>query len=539
MLISSSGIAFAQTAETQLDDWPEFEKLPYASKKVSGHDFKVVLKDMPDTRVILGYHYANKQYTKDTAQTDKNGVAHFIGDEDWEGGVYLIAVNGRSLFEFVYSCTEKGFSFTTDSKALIEDIKIKGSPENEWFIDYQKERIKTGRKQSQLLKRYDKHKESELKDSLKVIEELFKDMSKNTKEYQLNLVQEHPGSMLALIINLMREIEIPDPPAELNNEPVDTAFWQFLYYKKHYWDFVDFSDDRIIRTPIFRNKVGKFIGEKVTLQIPDSICENSHTLLDKVRKGNKMVYRNILTQIMSKYETSNIMGMNGVVCCIGQKYYMNDPAIDWIKPKRREKVVEMVANECNVVIGKQARDLIMLDTLRIPRSLHAVQAEYTIAYFYSSTCGHCQKTTPKIKEIYDEYKEKGVKVYAVNTEYKDVKNDAGELVNRIETEKYHNYIRKNDFDWINVADPLHRTKFRDYFNINATPVTYLLDKNKMFVGVKLDPITLRKLLLHEIDGLNAEEIETYMKENGYVVEKTEEEKEDSESDSAQESPTKE
>ena len=143
--------------------------------------------------------------------------------------------------------------------------------------------------------------------------------------------------MIALIINLIQEPKAPDPPASASTEPIDTALWQFLYFKKHYWDAVDFSDDRIIRTPIFRNKLNKFIGDKMTLQVPDSICETAHGLLEEARKGNKMVFRNLLTWIMSKYEKSDIMGMNAVVCCIGQKYYINDPAVDWIKPNKKKK----------------------------------------------------------------------------------------------------------------------------------------------------------------------------------------------------------
>lgn len=517
---------WAQESTTLLDSWPDFKEVPYASKKVDGHDFTIVVTDLPETQLILGYHYANKMFTKDTAITDGSGVAHFSGPEDLDGGVYLIALNGSILFEFVYSCTEKGFTLTTDSKDPLNNMKIKGSDENKWFIDYQKNRVRSGRKQSALKKRYQKFKKANLQDSIKSIEVQSEKLSKANKAYDSTLVAKHPRSMAALMVNLLREPTAPSPPPSTNGQPVDTALWKFIYFKKHYWDRIDFSDDRILRTPVFRRKVGKYIGEQMTLQIPDSICVTARGLIDEARKGNKMVYRNVLTWIMSKYETSPIMGMNAVVCCLGQKYYINDPEVDWIEPKKREKVVEMVANECNVVIGKQARDLIMLDTLRIPRSLHAVQADYTIVYFYSATCGHCKKTTPKIKKIYDEYKERGVRVYAVNTDYKDIKNDNGEVINRVETKEYKEYIRKNKFGWTDVADPLHQTQFRDYYNINSTPVIYLLDKNKMFVGVKLDAITLRKLLLLEIDGLSGEEIETWMQEHGYVEEAPEKGKKD-------------
>ena len=44
----------------------------------------------------------------------------------------------------------------------------------------------------------------------------------------------------------------------------------------------------------------------------------------------------------------------------------------------------------------------------------------------------------------------------------------------------------------------------------------------MFIGVKLDHITLRKMLLHEIEGMGMEKIDAWMKEHGYVTEKEQE-----------------
>ncbi|MGB0431838.1 MAG: peroxiredoxin family protein, partial [Bacteroidia bacterium] len=236
----------------------------------------------------------------------------------------------------------------------------------------------------------------------------------------------------------------------------------------------------------------------------------------------KEVYKNVLTWTMSKYENSNIMGMNAVVCCLGNKYYRNDPECDWLKAKQKKKLLEHLDKECNVLVGNPAQDLVMLDIEGTPRSLYGVDADYTIVYFYSSTCGHCKKTTPKIKKIWDDYRDKGVKVYAVNTDYKEVKNDEGKVINLVESKDYRKYVKDNNLDWINVADPMHQTRFRDYYNIYSTPVIYLVDKDKKFVGVRLDWLTLRKMLLHNVDGMAHKDIDAWMEEHGYVPEEKDE-----------------
>lgn len=518
--------AIAQENTTKLDIWPDFEKPPYADQRVKGHDFMVILSDLPNKDVIIGYHHSGKTFVKDTVTTDAKGVAKVQGDDLWDGGIYLIAVDGASLFEFVYSATESGFTLKTTHENPFKDLEIKNSKENELFYGYQNERINRSKMSNRLGKRYKEHTKADNKDSMKVIEKLARQSQKELKEYQINLANSNPGTMTAMIINLMREPEVPEPPATVDGEPVDTAYWQYLYFKKHYWDFVDFTDDRIIRTPIFREKVNKYIGQNLTVQVPDSICNTALSLIDDTRMANKEVYKNVLTWIMSKYENSNIMGMNAVVCCLGNKYYRNDPECDWLKAKQRKKLLDHLDKECNVLVGNMAEDLVMLDITGVPRSLHGIDADYTIVYFYSSTCGHCKKVTPKVKKIYDDYKDKGVKVFAVNTDYKEVKNDDGKVIDLVESKDYKDYVRDNELDWINVADPRHETGFRDHYNIYSTPVIYLIDKDKKFVGVRLDWLTLRKMLLNKVDKMPHEDIDVWMEEHGYVPE--EEDKEESE-----------
>lgn len=518
--------ALAQESTSGLDIWPEFKAVPYLNEQIKGHNFSVTLKDMPNREVTLGYYSGGQTYVRDTGYTDTEGLITFTGEETWDGGFYLIAVDGAIVFELIYSGTESGFHLiTTGDTEPVENMVVKGSPENQLFLDYQLTRIQSGRQMDEYGKTYTKLKEEGDKEGMKKVSAQADKAQKDIQDYQINLTEKFPKTMTSMLINLVREPEVPEPPsAEINGEPVDTPMWQYLWYKKHFWDYVDFTDDRVIRTPIFKDKVLKFIGPKLTAQNPDTICETSQKLIDATRESNKFVYRNVLTWITSKYEKSKIMGMNAVVCCLAQKYYIADPECDWLKPKQKQKFIDHVSKECNVVIGKQAKDLVMKDFNGVPRSLHAVPAKYTVVYFYSATCGHCKKITPKVHKLYQEYKDKGLAVYAVNTDYKSVKDDNGNVINMVETKDYREYVLSNKLEWINVADPLHQTKFRDHYNIYSTPVTYLLDADKNFIGVRLDSVTLRRMIMHEIDGMSHEEIDVWLKENGY----TEDEDEDTE-----------
>jgi len=100
--------------------------------------------------------------------------------------------------------------------------------------------------------------------------------------------------------------------------------------------------------------------------------------------------------------------------------------------------------------------------------------------FWDPDCGHCKKEMPKIKEVYDKYRDKGLKVYAVCTE--------------LEKDKWINYMDKHQYNWIDVADFELRSPFRELYDISSTPKVFLLDKDKKIIAKKLNHEQLDKVL---------------------------------------------
>ena len=109
-----------------------------------------------------------------------------------------------------------------------------------------------------------------------------------------------------------------------------------------------------------------------------------------------------------------------------------------------------------------------------------MKADYTIAYFWDPTCGHCKKVTPKLYEWWLENRDKKkVAVYGVNT--------------IVDQQEIFNYLKEKPMDWIKVWDPYNQSKFRDLYDIYKSPEMYLLDKDKKIIskhiGVEdLDPL---------------------------------------------------
>ena len=65
----------------------------------------------------------------------------------------------------------------------------------------------------------------------------------------------------------------------------------------------------------------------------------------------------------------------------------------------------------------------------------------------------------------------------------------------IEIDKWKNYIKENELDWINVADPNLRNNFRHDFDISTTPQIFILDKEKKIIAKRLDVEQIEDFIL--------------------------------------------
>ncbi len=68
-------------------------------------------------------------------------------------------------------------------------------------------------------------------------------------------------------------------------------------------------------------------------------------------------------------------------------------------------------------------------------------------------------------------KDSGVEVFAICT--------------TADKPKWQKYIEEHKLDWINGWDPDRRTNFGYYYNVEATPMIYILDRNKTIIAKKL------------------------------------------------------
>ena len=461
----------------------------------AGHEIKVKIANLPNDTVYLAYHFGDKQYMKDTVRLDAKGMGVFTGSEPLPGGFYLIVYPNKSYFEFIVN--EQFFAIENDTADFQKNFKSTGSVENKIFYDdvafiSAKHRERQAL-QEQMKKLGEKDpKKEELQKKLEALDD-------EVKAHRENIQKEYPNSFYAKFLRSLNEVDIPEPPKDEKGNITDSLF-TYKYYKAHYFDHIDFSDDRMLRTPTFHNKVMNFI-EKVVPQHPDSLSVYADVILQKSR-ANDEVFKYWLITLLNVYAKSNIMCQEAVYVHLVENYYAKGDA-KWVTEDDLYRITDRAKKMKPTLCNRVAPNMFLRDTLGMVIPMHSVKAKYTMLYFYDPDCGHCKKETPQMVAAYEKIVDTmrvDLKVYAAPTMHLH-KGDYDENKKPIfstdpkDRAEWTDFIKKyNMLRWINVADLYLNDNFRATYDINSTPQVYLLDADKKILAKRFSPDQLPKLI---------------------------------------------
>lgn len=460
-----------------------------------GYKIKMEIKGMKDSTCFLINYFGIQRSYKDTAQFNKDGVVIFSGKEQLHGGIYGVYTSGKLLFEIVCN-NEEYIDLKTDTSDYIMHMEVKKSEENKVFFDHLKF-ITEKQRSSQDLRNKANSKELP-ENEKKIVNEKLAEIGKEINKYRLDIIDKYPNLFVAVIFKTMKEPEAPEFEATKNDSL--KRLMKYEYVKTHFFDEVDFSDSRINYTPLYHNKIEKYF-KSIVYPIPDSIIKEVDVIINKA-KANDDIFKYTVHYLLSDYEKSKIMGMDGVFAHIGLNYYTHKLAF-WADSTQIEKVQERARKLSPLLLGKPAINISLLDTGNNWMSLYKVPTTYTVLVFWDPECGHCKKELPKLAHLYDSLKTHlDISVFAVSSDH---------------NEAWKKFIREHHLDFINVAVPtevykdqqlateyiikgytdLKSMNYQTTYDITTTPQIYLLDKTKKILAKKLDTDLLQLVLKKE------------------------------------------
>ena len=450
-----------------------------------GYSIKLKAPDFAGKEVILAEYFTSRMVPKDTAQLNLMGEATFSGDKAFDGGLYILFFNSEYYLDFMLD-KDQTFSMSVDSSDLTGKTKFYGSPDNEKFYKYKQYLASQREIQQKYTEEYqDARKKADSTAIDKKIEKLNEDMA----TYVEKLIDENSDLFFGTFLKAMKESRAPEELLTGSKRQKDSI--AYVYYKDHYFDYFDISDIRLLHTPLYEPKIMTYLN-KVVPQHPDSLILAVDKLIEMSR-DNEVLFRYMLITLFNNYAESKLMGMDKVYFHIAEKYYI--PYASWSSKDFIDKLSENLEKSKATFIGNIAPDF---ELKGIPRDhfamaemdtaikqdphigfnfmLSQIPAEYTLLYFWEADCGHCQKSTPKLYEVFEKYKDQGVQVLAVH------------VINSVEGKvKWVDFVNEHElYDWINCWSP-YDNDFRKQYNLLSFPQLFLLDKDKKIVAKSLTP----------------------------------------------------
>ena len=433
----------------------------------AGYEITVNISGLQDSTIFLAYHFGDKQYIKDTISLDAGGKGVFAGNEDLPQGIYMVVLPGKKYFEILMS-TDQIFTVGCKYDDYINSLKFSGSDENSSFIAYQRRWMEMQKTASGINKRFQSNKQNP--DSVKILSEAQKKQEELMKSYLREVIRENDRNLLSVLVKAMLPVEVPAIAVPPGSRNPDSLKWvlTYVYNKNHFFDNLDLTDERLLRTPILQARLNTFFTN-VLIQSPDSISKEIDKIIDRV-ENNYKVFQFISVYLFNHFRDSEIMGHDAIVVKLADEIYLSGKA-DWVSDDFKDDLRKQVDRIRPNLIGKKATDLIMDSYMERFVSLYDIEKEFTILYFWEPDCGHCKEATPKLKAYYDKAKDQGVEIFAVCT--------------TAEKAKWKKYIEDNKLDWINGWDPERKTNFGYYYNVETTPMVYILDRNKIIIAKKI------------------------------------------------------
>jgi thiol-disulfide isomerase/thioredoxin len=441
----------------------------------SGYKIQFKVDGLKDTTAYLGYYFGESTFIKDTAQVNHTGDFVFDGKQALPQGVYFLVVNKIKLFELVVGTNQK-FSLQTNTVDYVKDMEVTGDIDNQLFFEnmvFNMERHKEAEPFIKVIQ------DSTLKeDGKKAARENFMKINEKVLAYQDEVINKHPTTLTARIFKANKPLKIPDPPKK-EDGTIDSTF-QLRWYREHFFDNFDLSDDALIRLPrpLYQEKVYEYL-DKLYAPQADTLKKALTRVISQAKK-NKETYKYAVFVATMKYQNPEIMGLDEVFVHLNDTYYASGEMNYWANEKMRQNMREQAERFRKSLIGQKGANLIMQDSNLKPRELYAIKNKYTVLYIFDPDCGSCKKETPKLVDFYAK-KKFDVEVYAVSADTSMV--------------KMRDYIKEMHMKWITVNGPrTYVGPYQDLYDANTTPTLYVLDSKKKIIGKKIPAEKLEDFL---------------------------------------------
>ncbi len=389
--------------------------------------------DNYNQEVLLARYMNGKAYPVDTL--DGNGSYIYSGEE-LANGIYLFVMNDKYLEFPLGNCQQLDLSCDYKADNIQESLIVNGCLDNQKFNEF---------------------------------------LAQNSPDEMAKYANETLPSMKDEFLKAYMRALIPIIPPSGGNDREN-----FFYFRKHFWNQVDFMLPELLNSPLLSGKLDYFFKRMIPQQ-PDSVIIQMESLLNRPMADT--IKTTVLAYLLPFTFESKVMGMEKAFVWLAENYFVDGKA-NWIDAETMNTIEEQYYLNRYCLVGNKGYNLKLTDHNGASFDLYQSNADYTLLLFYDISCGSCKKVVEQLKENSSKLFLAGVDVVALNTEQ-----------NR---QKWQDYIQTQEIDqWHNVMDQEGTSNFFTLYGIQSTPTIYLLDKDKTILAKKLTVDQVFEVINHQ------------------------------------------
>lgn len=460
----------ADNATNQQQDDPG--KDPISNPIMGGPaDIKITMTDLNYSGPvqIVGF-YLDQNYVQDTTVA-QNGVITYKNPKGLPQGMFYFMLKTDQTIQVIVD-QDQTFEMTVAMNDIFNSMQVTGSTENELMYNTIKYEQTINPAIIKVTEELQGKTEGDPTYATLVNKRL--ELENQKRAYLKKLLDDNPTSLFA---NFKYSGQNPILRTDIPKNK------QVFQYRDDFWKDVNFSDRRLLRTPMIGTKLSRYFKE-LTIQHPDSIMASSHKLISlcKDKKEYLMVFVN---WVMTTFEPgkSTLMDAESVFSQMAKAYFTHDLAY-WSDSTEiafiQKRAFEMSAS----LVGKEGPNVISTDQFGKTQELFSKKADYLVVYLFNPDCENCQKETPLLHDYYMKNKGK-VDVFAIAVDTED--------------KLWKDYIRKNNLTWTNVYDPTNKSIYGKYF-VDHTPEMYLLNKQRKIIAKNLKTFQIQTMIDKDQSG---------------------------------------